>query len=466
MFSALSSTLLQPRWKLAALLAGGAIASVAAIGASAQSLDSYFPTGVPGYDNGQGVTVQTRVRPDYDFPTYHLGNAEISPQLSESVGYNDNVYGTTNPLGSWLEQTRASISATSAFAHSGIGGSLSVNDLRYANASTLNETGGTASLGGSYDIGNARVSAAYSFLVAHENPGDIATSGFDKPITYYVNRFQANGALPFGRFVVTPAAEFDTWRFDNTSLRSAPVIESYRDRNVIQGTVTTRYQLSDLDSLLLVANVSSTHYISSLHDSLVATRLANGTIVILKPGFLAPDNNGYSLLAGVDFTPSGLLSYRVLVGYEVRTYDSSLVSTQTSPVAEASVTYTPTGLTTITATLARTIEDAASTDAAGLTYTSGHLQIDHELFRNILLNGRFTYQHADYIATPVQATSAQSVYGFGGAVTWLLNRYARVVASYDLAYTPNGAGANGVVGSGNNASISNLTMVSLQLGAF
>jgi hypothetical protein len=420
----------------------GAVLGMAAP-AAAQSLDTYFPNGIPGYDNGLGVTVLTRQRPDYDFPTYHVANAEVSPQVSESLGYNDNLYGSIHPVGSFLDETKGALSANSAFEHSAVGGAVSVDDLRYFSRPTLDETTGTASLGGSYDIGSDRVSAAYSFAALDENPGDIATSGFDKPIAYFVNRFQANYAINMARLILTPAVEYDTWRFNNTSLGALPVIETYRNRDVIQGSLTARYPLSDVDSLLAILNFENSHYVSPIR------------------GIVSPDNNGYSALAGVDFTPSAIWHYRALLGYEVRTFAGNQVSTQTSPIAQVSATYSPTGLTTVTGTLSRVIEDAAQAETAGYIYTTAQLQLDHELYRNILLKGRVTYQRADFIPSVVQAAGSQTIYDFSFGVTWLLNRYARLVASYDLAYN-----VNAPIAGVNQSNIRNLTMLTLQIGAF
>jgi hypothetical protein len=431
-------------WFWAVGLAGGLwLGGGLAAPARAQALDTYFPNGVPGYDNGLGVTVLTRERPGYESPVFHVGNAEISPQVSEQVGYNDNIYGSIHPIGSFVAETRASVLANSVFNSSNVGGSVSVQDYRYPSSPSLDTTTGTAALGGGFDIGRDHLALAYSFAAENENPGDIATSGFDRPIQYYVNRFQTNYALNLNRVVLTPALEFDTWRYDNTRLGNATVVETYRNRDVVQGSLTGRYKLSDVDSLIVVAAVSNAHYVTPVR------------------GILAPDNDGYTVLAGVDFTPSGLWSYRALAGYEVRTYASSKVSTQASPVAQVSATFTPSGLTTVTGTFSRTIEDAAEADAVGYTYTTGRLRVDQEFLRNIILTGQVTYQRADYIPSPLQASGSQSITDFGGAVTWLLNRYARVVASYDLAYNGNQP-INGV--SQNN--FRNLTLVQLQLGRF
>ena len=54
--------------------------------------------------------------------------------------------------------------------------------------------------------------------------------------------------------------------------------------------------------------------------------------------------------------------YRVLVGWETRAFAASQYSTHQATIAEAAVTWNPSGMTTLT----RGIEDAAQEGIAGL----------------------------------------------------------------------------------------------------
>ena len=234
---------------------------------------------------------------------------------------------------------------------------------------------------------------------------------------------------------MTPGVSFTTFRLDNTTAQGVPVIETYRNRDVVEGSVLARYELAPLENLVVVGRASNTHYVSPV------------------PGFLAPDSNGYTLLAGIDFTPSSLWHYRALIGYELRTYNGNQVSNHGSPVAEASATFAPTGLTTFSGIFSRTIEDAAQADTVGYTYTIARLRADHELYRNILLNGGLGYQRADYL----QNGGSQNIYDIGGGVTYLINRYARVSATYDFSSSDS-----------TNAShyFRNIALIRLELGRF
>ena len=89
--------------------------------------------------------------------------------------------------------------------------------------------------------------------------------------------------------------------------------------------------------------------------------------------------------------------------------------------------WTPTGLTTLTGSVDRTIEDDASEGTTGFVYTRVRLIVDHEYLRNILLQGRFSVQHAFYLP----AAGNETIDNVGASVTWLLNRHLRVILAYD-----------------------------------
>ena len=96
------------------------------------------------------------------------------------------------------------------------------------------------------------------------------------------------------------------------------------------------------------------------------------------------DYNDTAMMAGLGYD-AGLLRARLLVGYEYRKFQSRQYKALQAPVAEAALIWTPSGLTTLTGTLARRIQDASDETIAGYTETSAQLRVDHEYLRNVLL---------------------------------------------------------------------------------
>jgi hypothetical protein len=73
--------------------------------ATAAMLTSLFPEGVPGFDNAQGVTVQSRLRPDFTPLGLRAGNFRAWPTLDETIGYDSNVLPGATRRGSWQVTT-------------------------------------------------------------------------------------------------------------------------------------------------------------------------------------------------------------------------------------------------------------------------------------------------------------------------------------------------------------------------
>src|SRR6185312_1121830 len=88
--------------------------------------------------------------------------------------------------------------------------------------------------------------------------------------------------------------------------------------------------------------------------------------------------------------------WRVLVGGEVRQFTASVYPRQNNLIAEAGVTWMPTGLTSLGFTLDRETADAAQQGVSGLTYTAARLSIDHEILRNLVFKASVTLQQADF----------------------------------------------------------------------
>lgn len=414
------------------------LAGATALGAhpaQAQLLDQYLPTSIPGYDTNIGVTVASRIRPEYEYPGIRVGNFLINPQVSQGIGYDDNVFGQSSARGSGYEATHASASAVSNWSNAALGVQGSVDDTRYFSVPKLNSTNGAVSIGGSYNFGRDQATLGYSHLFQHELPTDIGVGGgVNVPVAYDVDDFRASYLITGARANLTPAFEYERFRFQNATQNGLTLNETYRNRDVAQGSLTGQYEMAAQQNLVAVVRGTNTHYVST------------------QPGFITSDSNAVTALVGIDFATTAVIRYRALVGYEFKSNNNKAVSNQGSPVFEGGVVWTPTGLTTVTGTVLRRIEDAAEEDTVGYTLTSANLAVDHELFQNILLNGHAQYQRADYAGNG----GTQNLYSTGASVSWLLNRYMRLSATYDFYKS------NATFGDYTR----NITMLRLTVGAF
>lgn len=397
------------RWRLA----GGVVVCCIAgyVGVRAELLSDYFPTGVPGYGAAPGVTVASRARPDYDAPGIQAGSFTFHPQLEEGVGYDNNVFGSSaRQRGSWVVGTHPSLLVGSDWSRHSLAGFVSVDDTRYLDEPRQSYTNWTASLGGTVAVGRDQLTVSVAHFSLHQPRSDLDALPTDTPVAYRVEDVRVGYTIALDRFSVTPSLAYSAYRYQPTTILGVPASQAYRDRNVVQGAVTTRYELSPQRNLLLVTRVVGTGYVAP------------------TPGVPSHDSTGYQVLVGLDDDSDAVWRYRVLLGWEVRAYRAAQYATRNAPIAEAALIWSPNGMTTVTAALTRSIQDAAQEGIASYTYTRARLVLDYEYRRDLLLQASGSVQRADFL----QGGGHQSGFSLGVGATWLVNRHLRVSATYDF----------------------------------
>ena len=386
----------------------GLLLLIIASPAIAQNFDTYFAEGVPGYDLGRGVTVKSRLRPLFEPPGVRAGAFMLHPVLEEAAGYDTNVLGSTRPSGSWGIATRPSLLAASDWAGQSLAGFLSMDDIRMVNLPVQSQINWTALLGGGFDIGRDRVTLAAAHLSLHQLSTDIDALPSDKPIAYQVNDVRAGYTFNLPRMSIMPAVDFSQYNYDATTILGVASPQAYRNRNVGQGGITLRYELAPGRNLVMVSRAINTSYTQP------------------QIGSPSRNSNGYVMLAGIDYDYDGVWRLRLLLGWEVRDFAAAQYGVHSAPMIEGGVIWTPTGLTTVIATISQSIEDAAQEGIIGYTYTTAKLRLDHEYFRNILLHASGTVQRAVFS----QGGGAQNGLGLGAGVTWMMNRNLRLSTDY------------------------------------
>ena len=394
-------------WKVAALALGCVFANAGSAGAD--WLDTLFPAGVPGYGTEPGVTVTSRLRPETQPEGVRDGAFILHPAWEQSVGYDSNVLGGPAPVGSWEGGTRPSLLVASDWSRDALGAYVAADDRRDLEAPAQSRTDWTASLGGSLDIGRDRLTLAIAHIANHEDRTQLDALPTDRPVPFQVDDMRVSYAWLAGRWTVTPTLDASSWHYDATSILGAPASQAYRDRIVLLGGTTVSYELAPQRTLVFVTRGIGQDY---THPS---------------PGAASLNSTGIQALAGFDYDDDAVWRYRLLLGAEHRAFAAAAYPARTAAIAEGEVAWLPTGLTTVTASLTRSVEDAAQQGTAGFTQTTAKLTVDHELQRDLLLHAYAGLQHADFLQGGTQQTSA--TFGFGA--TWLVNRWVQLSGTYD-----------------------------------
>jgi hypothetical protein len=378
--------------------------------ALAQNIQTYFPSGVGGYDQQLGVTVLSRARPLYEAPGIRLGGIVLQPQLDESLFYNSDVTGIAGS-GSWGSKTAGSISANSDWERNAVAALAGFAHNRFFAFPGLDYTDWNVGIGSGYTIRDSLLEGAYSHQTYHQFGTAIGAVQSSTPASVQTDTAHVDYTFNLSRFAITPDISASAYRYGEATVQGQRISQSFLNRNVLAATVVGRYSMSEEGGLLVV----------------VRGIVSNFT----NPQAGQPSNNSrsFEILGGIDHQADAVWRYRALVGVEVRTFEAAQFPSHTAPVIEASVIWTPTGLTTVTGTLSREIEDPQSAGTNGYVLTSARGVVDHELKRNILLQVRGGVQNAVYLQT---GGGTQTSLSFGAGVTWLINRNVRLSLDYDF----------------------------------
>jgi len=107
-------------------------------------------------------------------------------------------------------------------------------------------------------------------------------------------------------------------------------------------------------------------------------------------------SNGYNIAGGVNFEITHIVRADIQLGYLDQTYQSPLFKTIQGLSAKGQIEWFPTQLTTVTLTGLRAVGDSEIIGAAGYINSTGALQIDHELLRNLILTANASTTQNQY----------------------------------------------------------------------
>ena len=304
--------------------------------------------------------------------------------------------------------TSASVSAGSNWTRNSLAASVGFDHYQFLSLPSESFTSWNIGLAGGYTIADSQLLVAYSHQSYYQLSTTLATVRSTTPVLNNTDSIGLAYTFNFGELAVTPNMGISAYRFGAATASGVTFNQDYLNYNSFAAGVTARYAINDQSGVLAVVRALDSVYLSP------------------QPGQPSNDSTSLLLLAGLDYQAKSVWRYRVLGGIEVRKFSASRYPTKIAPDIEGSVIWNPTGLTTINLSLASAIEAPQTIGTNGFVLTEGHVVIDHELKRNVFLQGRGAVQHAQFLP---RGTETQ--FRGGAGVSWLLNRAARLVLDYD-----------------------------------
>ena len=217
--------------------------------------------------------------------------------------------------------------------------------------------------------------------------------------------------------------EYENFDFGQSSGANVVNFDSLSHQTVIGG-VTGRYNVSPGNAAVAILRTSDAQFSSQSSGS--------NNSYIDYAGFL-----------GVDFRSDAVLQYRALFGAESRNFTQSSAATITAPVFELDAIWLPSDLDTITATIARRLDDPASPFARNQTIFDGRLELDHELRQNVFLTAYAEIGKSDSQSNVAGVGSENETQEhFGARARWYLTQHVSASLSYGFSHsTANGNSA-------------------------
>ena len=423
---------------------GGAAALIAPA-ARAQLVDQYFPASLPGYANDLTLAPQSFDRSLQAQKGIEVGDFDITPSLSENLGYD------TSPLGSFgrgsaTVETTGVVTALSDGRRAPRRAPGSRDTTVYPEESIANTTNWTASLGGGLDVDDERINLAYSHLAEHLAATELGTIGIVAPLPYADDDVRLDTDVALGQFRIDPSFDFQNVNFGASGGTDAG---SYgvRDHDIYSGTLTGLYELSRGTSLVAIVRGTRADYAGTGASS-------NSYDDVLGFG-------------GVQIPATALLQVEALVGAEYRSFTVNRGQTIATPTAEFDALYRISKLTTLTATLGRRLEDPTSLFESTQATTEGRFALTHELRRDVTVSAFVDVGASQYSSSADNiASTTQVLTNTGVTVAWHFNRLWSLTFNDTFSANDYGKGASNWTGTalaGQRSYVANSVSVGLTL---
>lgn len=389
---------------------------------AATEAGSAAPTGMGAYQDSspmnvyqdvpRDVTVRERARPEVDALGVHLGGFYAYPSLTTSQIYDDNIFVTPdNTDGDFITEIAPELSFKSNWNNHALNFDAGAAAGYYASHTGEDYVDYHAGTDGRLDIThNHQLTGAFSFRHEHEDrssPDDVQGK---TPTEYDLFRSEVGSLNQYGRFSVNLDAQLDRYNYFNVEAEDGSKINNDdRDRLSSLVSATVAYEIvPDYDAYVRVS------YNRQDYDT-------------------EPDNDGFDrnsqgfeTVAGLSIDLGGVTRADVFAGYLTQYYQDPAFDNVSGPSFGGSLTWNVTGITTVTATVTRTLQETTTAGASGYFATDAVLNVDHELLRNLILNAFGGYGNRDYEGI----SRNDDVWIAGAGAEYLMNRYMEIDAKY------------------------------------
>ena len=371
---------------------------------------------VPRGEAARGVSVANRARQDYDPLGVRLGGFRANAAAEFGLGYDDNVFGTKNKTGDGYYTYGADGSVQSDWSTHALGVTGRIERRQYFDQSDLDWTDYAIGAFGRYDFTpETNVEVRLNRVQEHleTTSVDVQQSGIQRPEPYAFNEVQVQGQTRFNRLGVVVLGNWRGYEFEDLDLGPATTPGARPP-----GDLSINNYDSAIGALGLSYEIGAGRYVNLIgryQDITYSDSTQSGR-----------DSKTWEVLGGFTYDFDGIWGLRVALGYRNRDYDDPRLKNLSGPAFEGELTWQPTLLTTVGFGARSTIEESIRQNAVSYTRRQGHVRVDHEYLRNVILGAELGVDNREYEQPSQEATDGYLIL----SARYLINRNVSLVGSY------------------------------------
>ncbi len=352
----------------------------------------------------RGDTVVERRRPDYDPAGIQLGAFRLFPLLEVTGRYNDNLFAeNTNEDDDLSAILMPELRLKSEFGIHEIRARLAGEFVRFRDQVSENHENYYGEVQGRYDTQRfGGLSTGLSVSRQHEerdSPDDLNSL---EPTRFDNLAFNIGYRHNFNRLTLRFRGIYETYDFDDAPGTSGTVINNDdRDRDVISGSIRAGYIFSPQYEAFVGVGLKRLDYEAAVDD------FGHNR-----------DADVREVFGGVAAAFSGVTEGELSAGIEDRDVKDTSLNSRRATSVKGNLTWNITPLTTVTGVARRVFRETSLPTADSVLETRLGFNVDHELLRNLLLNGNFVWIDRDFGANGREDTVLSANVG----AKYLINR--------------------------------------------
>ena len=332
----------------------------------------------------RGDTVASRIHPEFQPQGLNLNGLYILPAFIYTGMYNDNVFANDSfKKSSFVSEFSPRLALLSDWNKHAANLSLSADLGRNDTFSSEDYDDWAITVDGKIDIKRSEnIYGGVSMIRDHIERTSPNDAGGLTPTEFDKNSLFAKYRRRTGQFLFDVGANIEKRNYYNVAgIRSGTIIvidNNQRDRTITTLQAGTSYEyLRNLNTFMRF-KIEQRDY-DNLQTSTNNDR----------------SSDDYEASIGFDLDLDGILVGNIAIGYASRNYIQPFPDIS-EPVINASVNWNISRLTTLRLDTDRTIRETFIDSFSGYLSTTAEFGIDHELRRNLLLNGSFIYRRDEY----------------------------------------------------------------------